>query len=229
MLLGRFKSSLEFGRNLWSPWLCYMVLLLLLLLRLAVRALMEELRKRNSAAGIQRIPVDLVNPLRPTLTHRTASCRLMVRRCRWCLLEPLTGLLEDCTEEDTQASLGLVRSQHLLWASRVAQCKEFTCQCRRHGFDLWIGEIPWRRKLQLSPVFLPGEFHGQKEPSGPQAMGSWRADTTEKLKNSSDTLALGEVGGVRGVPRVFPSFLRTSVTGERWIKEHDSLEVPLQS
>ena len=36
-------------------------------------------------------------------------------------LEPLTGLLEDCTEEDMQASLGLVRSQHLLWASQVAQ------------------------------------------------------------------------------------------------------------
>ena len=66
MLLGSFKSSLEFGQSLWSPWLCYMALLSLLLLRLAVRAPMEELRKRNPAAGIQRIPVDLVNPLRPT-------------------------------------------------------------------------------------------------------------------------------------------------------------------
>ena len=34
--------------------------------------------------------------------------------------------------------------------------KEPTCQCRRHrkcGFDPWVGEIPWRRKWQLSPVF----------------------------------------------------------------------------
>ena len=40
--------------------------LLLPLLRLAVGAPMEELRKGKPAAGIQRIPVDLVNPLHPT-------------------------------------------------------------------------------------------------------------------------------------------------------------------
>ena len=39
--------------------------------------------------------------------------------------------------------------------------KEATCQCRRckrHGFDSWIGKIPWRRKWQPSPVFLCGKF-----------------------------------------------------------------------
>ena len=37
--------------------------------------------------------------------------------------------------------------------------KEFTCQCRSHRrlcFDHWIGKIPWRRKWQPTPVFLPG-------------------------------------------------------------------------
>ena len=29
-------------------------------------------------------------------------------------------------------------------------------------FDPWIGTIPWRRKLQPTPVFLPGKFHGRK-------------------------------------------------------------------
>ena len=24
--------------------------------------------------------------------------------------------------------------------------KESACQCRRCGFDLWVGKIPWRRK-----------------------------------------------------------------------------------
>ena len=28
--------------------------------------------------------------------------------------------------------------------------------------DPWVGKIPWRRKGQPSPVFLPGEFHGQR-------------------------------------------------------------------
>ena len=26
--------------------------------------------------------------------------------------------------------------------------KESACQCRRHGFKLWVGKIPWRRKWQ---------------------------------------------------------------------------------
>ena len=33
---------------------------------------------------------------------------------------------------------------------------------RRHGFDPWVGKIPWRRKKQPTQVFLPGESHGQR-------------------------------------------------------------------
>ena len=32
--------------------------------------------------------------------------------------------------------------------------------CRRHGFDSWVGKIPWKRAWQLTLVFLPGESHG---------------------------------------------------------------------
>ena len=31
-----------------------------------------------------------------------------------------------------------------------------------NGFDLWVGKIPWRRARQPTPVFLPGESHGQR-------------------------------------------------------------------
>ena len=30
------------------------------------------------------------------------------------------------------------------------------------GFHPWVGEIPWRRKWQPTPVCLPGEFHVQR-------------------------------------------------------------------
>ena len=43
--------------------------------------------------------------------------------------------------------------------------KESTCWCRRHKrhqFDLYVGKIPWRRAWQPTPVFLPGESHGQR-------------------------------------------------------------------
>ena len=40
-----------------------------------------------------------------------------------------------------------------------------SCQCGRHkrwGFDLWVRKLPWSRKCQATPVFLPGKFHGQR-------------------------------------------------------------------
>ena len=40
--------------------------------------------------------------------------------------------------------------------------EESACQGRRHRFDPWVGKIPWRRKWQPTPVFLPGESHGQR-------------------------------------------------------------------
>ena len=46
-----------------------------------------------------------------------------------------------------------------------ASAKEPASQCRRHKrcrFKLWEGKIPWRRKWQITPVFLLGEFHGQR-------------------------------------------------------------------
>ena len=39
-------------------------------------------------------------------------------------------------------------------------------QCRRPGFDSWVGKIPWRRAGQPTPVFLPGGFHGQRSLAG---------------------------------------------------------------
>ena len=33
---------------------------------------------------------------------------------------------------------------------------------KRYGFDPWIRRIPWRRAWQPTPVFLPGESHGQR-------------------------------------------------------------------
>ena len=47
--------------------------------------------------------------------------------------------------------------------------KESTCQCRRcrrHGFSLWVGKIPWRMKWQLTLVFLPGKSYGQRSLMG---------------------------------------------------------------
>ena len=31
---------------------------------------------------------------------------------------------------------------------------------KRHWFNAWVRQIPWRRAWQPTPVFLPGESHG---------------------------------------------------------------------
>ena len=50
---------------------------------------------------------------------------------------------------------------HLEWGfSGCSAVKESTCQFRRHGFDSCAGKIPWRRKWQPTPVFLPGKSQG---------------------------------------------------------------------
>ena len=40
--------------------------------------------------------------------------------------------------------------------------KEICLQCRRLGFNPWVGKIPRRREWQPTPIFLPGESHGQR-------------------------------------------------------------------
>ena len=58
--------------------------------------------------------------------------------------------------------------------------KEFTCnvgvclQCRRCRLDPWVGKIPWRRKWQPTPVFLPGKSHGQGSLMGNSPWGCKR-------------------------------------------------------
>ena len=40
--------------------------------------------------------------------------------------------------------------------------EESACQCERCEFDPWVGKISWSRKWHPTPVFLPGESHGQR-------------------------------------------------------------------
>ena len=57
-------------------------------------------------------------------------------------------------------------------------------QCRRHkrrGFNSWAGKIPWRRKWQPTPVFLPGESHGLKSLEAYRPKGGKELDMTEQL------------------------------------------------
>ena len=65
--------------------------------------------------------------------------------------------------------------------------EESTCQCRRHNrceFDLSVRKIPWRREWQPTPVFLPGESHGQRSLAGYTPCGPKELDMTGDLAHS---------------------------------------------
>ena len=55
-----------------------------------------------------------------------------------------------------------------------------------HGFDSWVGKIPWRRKWLPTPVFLPvhGGFHGQRSLAGYHPWGLKESDMAEQLSTA---------------------------------------------
>jgi len=55
-------------------------------------------------------------------------------------------------------------------------------------FDPRVRKIPWRRKWLPTPVFLPGEFHGQRSLADFSPWDRKEADTTEQLSTHIHTI-----------------------------------------
>ena len=68
-----------------------------------------------------------------------------------------------------------------IWVSWWLRQQRICLQCRRPGFNPCIRKIPWRRAWQSTPVFLPGEFHGQRKLAGYSPWGCKELDATEQL------------------------------------------------
>ena len=73
----------------------------------------------------------------------------------------------------------------LLWYWMVCAGNEQRSFC--HFWDCtqvlhsWVRKMPWRRKWQTTPVFLPGESHGQRSRAGYSPRGCKESDMTEWL------------------------------------------------
>ena len=107
--------------------------------------------------------------------------------------------LSDCTVRSIASTVCILRSCTLIviiWKYPNYQSfpggatgKEPPCQYRRlkkHGFDPWVGKIPWRRAWQPTPVFLPAESHGQRSLVG-------YIQSTESQKVSTCTPIFGKL------------------------------------
>ena len=60
--------------------------------------------------------------------------------------------------------------------------KRIPLQCRRPGFDPWVGKIPWWRAWQPTPVFLPGESPWTEESGRLLSWGHKESDMTKQLR-----------------------------------------------
>ena len=77
--------------------------------------------------------------------------------------------------------------------------------------------MPWRRKWQPTPVYLPGKFNGQRNLAGYSPWGRKELDTAEQL-------SITRVSGIKYVYVVQPSPLsRTFSFTKRYLCPHKSI------
>ena len=76
----------------------------------------------------------------------------------------------------------------------------------------WVRKIPWRRKRQLTPVFLPGEFPGQRRLVGYSQWDHKKLNTTERLTAHTHTHTHTHTHG-KFKTRLWPKFTVNDITG----------------
>ena len=127
-----------------------------------------------------------------TSHHHVLACFMPTRLWARDFPDSSVGKESTCNARDPSSISGSGRSAgegtgyplQYSWASLVAQLVKIHLQCRRPGFDPWVGKIPWRRDRLPIPVFWPGEFHGLYSPWGPK-----ESDMTKRLSLSLVGLA----------------------------------------
>ena len=63
----------------------------------------------------------------------------------------------------------------------MAQSVSNSSAMQEMWFDPWVRKIPRRREWKPTPVFLPGESHGQRILEGYSLRGGKESDTIEQL------------------------------------------------
>ena len=113
----------------------------------------------------------------------------MDRRAWWAAVHGVAKSQTWLSDRTTRASLGFPGG---------TSGKEPICQCRRlkrRGFDPWVGKIPWRRAWQATPVFLPGESHGQRSLAGYSPGACKRVRHNLAIKEQEPEMVKGTIKG----------------------------------
>ena len=82
----------------------------------------------------------------------------------------VSNTLSKCSLPSCSSYPGTIHDTKILGlfgASQVAQMvKYLPAMWENLGLDPWVQKIPWRKEWQPTPVFLPGESHGQRSLAG---------------------------------------------------------------
>ena len=102
--------------------------------------------------------------------------------CEECFL-PLRFLVPSSSLFSNSSCVALFEGKHSIpfGPPGGASGKEPASQCRifkRLEFDPWVRKIPRKRAWQCTPLFLPGEPHGQRSLAGYSPWSRKESDTT---------------------------------------------------
>ena len=90
-------------------------------------------------------------------------------------------------------------------ASLVAQQKRIHQQCRRYGFDPWVGRIPWEKNLATHLSILAWKIPGTEDLVSCSPWGRKRVKhdlaTKQQQMSRGEGISLGRIGVTGLTPR----------------------------
>ena len=94
----------------------------------------------------------------------------------------------------SEQNADVCQNVNLQVSNTLSYCKN--CFYVSLGFDPWVRKIPWRRKWQPTPAFLPGKSHGLRS-LGYSPCGRKESDTTERLHSLTHSVKYQNIDSIR--------------------------------
>ena len=130
----------------------------------------------NTHILVAQLCLTLCNPMECSPPGSSVEGILQSRKLKWVAIPFSRG---SSWPRDQPASLTLAGKRTICQSSLVKNLPANAGDLRVCRLGPWVRKIPWRRAWQPTPVFLPGESHGQRSLGNYSPQGPTEADKTE--------------------------------------------------